>query len=93
MIVLILRTMSMLSRQTEQQGETFAKEGGFRERMTAVRLDEREKQRDESGTPVCAECGKPMRKRTARSGPKAGQPFWGCIGYPDCKATRPFGEE
>lgn len=92
MIVLIERTMSMLSRQTDRQGESFAKEGGFRERMTAVRLDERDKQREESGTPLCAECGKPMRKRKARSGPKAGQPFWGCSGYPDCKETRPFKE-
>ncbi|MDA3926138.1 MAG: four helix bundle suffix domain-containing protein [Kiritimatiellae bacterium] len=93
MIVLIFRTMSMLSRQTAQQGESFAKAGGFRERMTAVRLDEREKQRDESGTPVCTECGKPMRKRTARSGPNAGQPFWGCSGYPDCKAILPIKED
>ena len=92
MIVLIERTMGMLSRQTTRQGEVFAKEGGFRERMTAVRLDERDKQREESNIPLCTECGKPMCKRTARSGPNAGKPFWGCSGYPDCKATQPYKE-
>jgi len=92
MIVLIERTMSMLSRQSERQGEVFAKEGGFRERMTAVRLDEREKQREEAGVTSCPECGKPMRKRIASSGSNAGQPFWGCSAYPDCKATLPYEE-
>ena len=92
MIVLIERTMAMLSRQTARQGEVFAKEGGFRERLTSVRLDERDKQRQESNTPLCTECGKPMCKRTARSGSNAGNPFWGCSGYPDCKATQPYQE-
>ncbi|MGB4805952.1 MAG: hypothetical protein WBV59_25160 [Anaerolineae bacterium] len=30
-----------------------------------------------------------MRLRTAHKGPRAGQPFWGCSGYPDCTGTRP----
>ena len=92
MIVLIERTMSMLSRQTSRQGEAFVKEGGFRERMTSVRLDERDKQQADPDAPLCTECGKPMRKRTARSGPNAGQPFWGCSGYPDCKTIQPIEE-
>ncbi|WP_304441169.1 hypothetical protein [Geobacter sp. DSM 9736] len=29
-----------------------------------------------------------MRQRTARSGPHAGESFWGCTGYPDCKGIR-----
>lgn len=39
--------------------------------------------------PACPRCGKPMRPRTARQGPHAGQPFWGCSAYPDCTGTRP----
>jgi four helix bundle protein len=38
--------------------------------------------------PVCAECGKPMARRTAKSGKNAGKEFWGCTGYPECKGVR-----
>jgi len=88
MLVLLHRVLNMLGKQLAAQGETFRQEGGFRERMTAVRLEEREQQQADAGAPNCPECGKPMRRRTARSGMKAGQPFWGCIGYPECKGTR-----
>jgi len=43
---------------------------------------------DKITAPGCPKCGKPMRQRTARTGPHAGQPFWGCTGYPDCKGIR-----
>jgi len=33
---------------------------------------------------VCASCGKSMRQRQSATGT-----FWGCTGYPDCKATLP----
>ena len=36
-------------------------------------------------SPACPSCGKPMRRRTARKDPNAGQDFWGCSGYPDCR--------
>ena len=29
-------------------------------------------------SPSCPTCGSPMMRRTARSGPNAGNPFWGC---------------
>jgi hypothetical protein len=29
----------------------------------------------------------PMVLRTAKSGKNAGQQFWGCSAYPDCKGT------
>jgi four helix bundle suffix protein len=38
--------------------------------------------------PLCPECGKPMRKRTAKVGSEAGKPFWGCSGYPECRGFR-----
>jgi ssDNA-binding Zn-finger/Zn-ribbon topoisomerase 1 len=43
---------------------------------------------DSGPTPTCPLCGKGMRQRTAKKGPHAGQPFWGCSGYPECKGTR-----
>jgi four helix bundle suffix protein len=88
MLILLHRVLNMLNRQLDAQGETFRQEGGFHERMTAVRLEEREKQDVTAGVPACPDCGQPMRKRTAKSGKKAGKPFWGCTAFPECKGTR-----
>ncbi len=38
-------------------------------------------------TPLCRVCGRPMVLRTARHGRSAGQTFWGCSGYPQCRNT------
>ena len=35
----------------------------------------------------CPRCGKQMVLRTSRRGHNAGNRFWGCTGYPTCKAT------
>lgn len=42
-----------------------------------------------SPAPTCPECGSEMVLRTARRGPQAGQSFWGCSAYPDCRAIIP----
>ena len=34
------------------------------------------------------DCGKSRRKRIAKQGKQAGEAFWGCSGYPDCKGVR-----
>ena len=88
LLLLIGRTLNMLARLKEAQGESFRQEGGFRERLTAVRLETRDEQQAEAGAPVCPDCGKPMRKRLAKAGKNAGKPFWGCPGYPACTGTR-----
>ena len=80
----------MLIRQKEAQGEAFAQEGGFREKLSTVRIEARAQA---EGAPVCPECGKPMKRRTARSGPNAGHAFWGCTGYPACTAVRPIDQQ
>ena len=38
--------------------------------------------------PFCPRCGKTMVLRTARKGNAIGSGFWGCSGYPNCKATK-----
>jgi ssDNA-binding Zn-finger/Zn-ribbon topoisomerase 1 len=78
----------MLGRQKEAQGEAFRQEGGFRERLTAARLETRDEQQAEAGAPTCPDCGKPMRQRLAKAGKNAGKSFWGCPGFPECKGTR-----
>ena len=51
--------------------------------------DRSEKTKTLPAAPTCAACGKAMVLRTARKGANAGSQFWGCSGYPDCKATLP----
>jgi restriction system protein len=38
---------------------------------------------------VCPRCGSEMVIRKARNGAKAGQEFWGCPEFPQCRGTRP----
>ena len=87
LIILIRRAMAMLAGQMRGQGEAFLEEGGFRERLTQARLESRDA--PTADAPTCPDCGKPMRQRTARKGPHAGEPFWSCSGYPECRGTRP----
>lgn len=39
---------------------------------------------------ACPLCAKPMVRRTAKRGANAGNEFWGCTGYPNCRGTRPI---
>ncbi|MDD3545486.1 MAG: four helix bundle suffix domain-containing protein [Kiritimatiellae bacterium] len=88
LIVLIRRAMAMLGGQMRSQGAAFTEGGGFRERLTQTRVAARDTR--EEAAPDCPLCGQPMRRRTARKGPHAGEAFWSCSGYPECKGTRPM---
>lgn len=83
MLCAVNQAAYLLKRQVESQGRDFTKHGGFTEQLYARRVQARE-----PNAPVCPLCGKPMRQRTAKQGAQAGQPFWGCTGYPDCRGTR-----
>ncbi|AWL11578.1 uncharacterized protein HMF8227_01092 [Saliniradius amylolyticus] len=39
----------------------------------------------------CPRCGNKMVQRTAKRGPNAGNPFWGCSTYPKCRAVENIG--
>ena len=39
------------------------------------------------GIPACPKCGGEMTMRLAKKGSRAGQNFWGCLGYPSCSGT------
>jgi len=79
LICLIHQANYLLDQQIAGLERTFVEEGGYSEQLAA----ERRKFRDQA--PVCPLCGKPMRRRTARQGQHAGQSFWGCTAYPECK--------
>lgn len=93
-LCLIHQTCYLLDRQIEQLEKDFLKNGGLRERMTRARLAARDgaDAAPQPAPPACPDCGKPMRRRTARTGPHAGKPFWGCTGYPDCRGIRRIDE-
>ena len=82
MLIIIGRALNMLKSQIEAQGKAFEETGGFSERLTAKRIEAREKSLPPS--PECPQCGKPMRQRKSAKGD-----FWGCSVFPDCKGTRP----
>jgi four helix bundle suffix protein len=99
LICLIHQANYLLDRQIHGLERQFVEEGGYSERLAAARLEKRRSQAishrtdrsDESQTrpaaPTCAACGKAMVLRMARKGAKTGSQFWGCSGYPECKAT------
>jgi four helix bundle suffix protein len=97
MLCAVNQAAYLLKRQLESQGRTFAEQGGFTENLYRTRMKVRGAQQsdksdrsdssDQPSAPACPKCGKPMRQRTARQGPHAGETFWGCSGYPECKGT------
>jgi len=91
MLCAVNQAAYLLKRQIESQGETFLQKGGFTEKLYGARRRSRlSDQSDVSDKkPACPNCGQSMVLRTARKGQKAGQPFWGCPGYPNCKGTLP----
>lgn len=92
MLCAVNQAAYLLKRQLESQGQTFLKSGGFTEKLYGARSQARKSDRsDKSDGPACPKCGQPMLRRTARQGPRTGQSFWGCSGYPDCKGTLPTG--
>jgi restriction system protein len=89
MVCAVNQAAYLLKRQIESQGQAFLEKGGFTEKLYGARKRTLSDRSDKSDKPpACPNCGKPMVLRTARKGRKAGQPFWGCTGFPDCKGTR-----
>lgn len=85
LLILIARVINMVNHQLESQGRTFEQEGGFREKLTDMRVQARANQED---APSCPDCEKPMMRRTAGSGKNIGREFWGCSTYPKCRGIR-----
>lgn len=95
LICLIHQANFLLDRLITRLEQDIIKSGGHREQLTAARVAERDRQHGRpvipaSETPSCPKCSKAMRLRTARQGTNAGNQFWGCSGYPNCKGTLKF---
>ena len=73
----------------------FLANGGFTSGSMAARFKARQSDRSDRSdsrerAPACPLCGKAMRRREARTGPHAGEPFWGCGGWPECRGLLPI---
>ena len=88
-LLVIEQICRLLHRMMEQISSTFCQEGGFTERMSKARLEQRGQQILQQDSPACPICGKPMRKVIARKGRNAGHPFWSCVDYPNCTGSLP----
>lgn len=99
MLCAVNQAAYLLKRQLESQSREFLEKGGFTENLHSARLKQRQSAKSDRSapsdeeSPVCPSCGKPMRRRTAGKGPRAGQAFWGCSGYPDCRETLEISNE
>ena len=97
LICLINQANFLLDRQIAALEKVFVEDGGYSEQLATARLAHRKKQdlsdspdrTDPTDLPKCPQCSSLMALRTAKSGKNAGQQFWGCTKYPDCKGTQP----
>ncbi|MEN9991474.1 MAG: hypothetical protein RLZZ224_1176 [Verrucomicrobiota bacterium] len=99
LICIIHQANFLLDRQIASLEAAFIEEGGYSEQLATARLQKRKQdqtdrtdlshQTDHSKAkpPNCPVCGSLMSLRTAKTGKNAGQSFWGCTSYPDCKGT------
>ena len=93
-ICLIHQTNYLLDQQIAALEKAFIEDGGYSEQLATARLAERQKKKEPAAPskplgniPACPNCSKAMVLRTAKTGKNAGQQFWGCSGYPDCKGV------
>jgi four helix bundle suffix protein len=96
-ICLIHQANYLLDQQIAALEKAFIEDGGYSEQLAIARLAERQKKKGQPNPPdssdpsaripTCPNCSKPMVLRTAKTGKNAGQQFWGCTGYPDCKGV------
>ena len=93
MLCAVNQAAYLLKRQLESQSREFLEKGGFTENLHAARMKARQPDPPDKDAPACPNCGKSMRRRTAGKGPQAGQPFWGCSGYPDCRGTKAMSDQ
>lgn len=93
MLCAVNQAAYLLKRQLESQAREFTEKGGFTERLHATRSRARAATGASPEGPPCPLCGQPTRRRTAAKGPRAGQSFWGCSAYPDCRGTLPISSD
>lgn len=93
LICLIHQTNFLLDRQIGALERQFVEGGGYSEQLATARIAHRAEKGKNLPDPTdlsdlipsCPQCGGAMALRTAKTGKNAGQQFWGCVSYPECK--------
>lgn len=92
LLVLCSRGILLLRRKIEQAHGDFLARGGFAENLSKDRIGARvagaATDAAEGNAPRCPKCGKPMQRRLAKRGVRAGKAFWSCPDYPECRGAR-----
>ena len=70
----------------------FLVQGGNGKREVKREALKRSDKSDKSDGCACPVWGNSMLLRRARKGPKAGESFWGCSGFPDCRGILPVNQ-
>ncbi|NTW55856.1 MAG: four helix bundle protein [Chlorobiaceae bacterium] len=91
-ICLIHQAIWLLDRKIEALEREFIEDGGYSGQLSAARLAERNRKKQDMSDqsdppPLCPKCGKTMVLRTVRKGNSAGRQFFGCTGYPECNGS------
>lgn len=87
-ICLIHQATYLLKRQVERLEAQFLEQGGYTENLYRRRVSHRGPEGTQDEARACPKCGKQMVRRIARQGARAGEAFWGCSAYSDCKGIR-----
>jgi restriction system protein len=67
-----------------------AKNGASAPTRTPVPVSQPTRAVSGGAAPVCPRCGAAMIKRIAKQGANAGNPFWGCSSFPNCRGVIPI---
>jgi len=71
--------------RTAPNGSDEEREKAFLARLTQAIRDS---YADVAKVPTCPKCGSPMALRKPKKGGKQFSPFYGCVDFPNCKATQ-----
>jgi four helix bundle suffix protein len=86
-VILCIRAGKMQESYIRRLAEEFKTEGGFREKMSEARREQRaHAEPTDADAPHCPDCGEAMRLRHRK---RDNSPFWSCSNYPACRGTRP----
>ncbi len=88
LVILCIRAGKMQNAYIKRVAEEFKAEGGFKERMSEARREQRAHQEPaDANAPHCPDCGEAMRLMHRK---RDNSPFWSCRNYPGCRGTLPI---
>ncbi len=75
----------ILSLNKEERHDYFAKFAAWKEELEQAKILPATEKEEKEEKKLCPRCGRQLILRTAAKGPNAGNQFWGCSGFPNCR--------